>query len=82
LPFGADVVDASGRTVGVVAQDSRIFARGIEDKGSLFVKWGATASEQCHIDYVLPAQTRNAGAVYMSVEGHCVDGMPTGKGEP
>jgi outer membrane usher protein len=82
LPFGADVVDASGRTVGVVAQDSRIFARGIEDKGSLFVKWGATASEQCHIDYVLPAQTRNAGAVYMSVEGHCVDGAPTGKGEP
>ena len=82
LPFGADVVDAYGRTVGVVAQDSRIFARGLEDKGSLIVKWGAAASEQCHIDYVLPSQTRDAGAVYLSVEGHCAGVTPAGKGEP
>ncbi|MFM0179092.1 fimbrial biogenesis outer membrane usher protein [Paraburkholderia aspalathi] len=74
LPFGLDVVDGSGRTVGVVAQDSRIFARGLEDKGSLFVKWGSAAAEQCQIDYVLPKSTGKAGAAYASVEGHCVSG--------
>ncbi|EIF35488.1 P pilus assembly protein, porin PapC [Burkholderia sp. Ch1-1] len=72
LPFGADVVDGNGKTVGIVAQDSRIFARGLEDKGSLFVKWGASASGQCRIDYMLPPQTGKAGAAYTSVEGHCV----------
>ncbi|CAB3656563.1 Outer membrane usher protein HtrE [Paraburkholderia sediminicola] len=75
LPFGADVVDGSGHNVGVVAQDSRIFARGLEDKGSLFVKWGSSAAEQCRIDYVLPKSTGKAGAAYMSVEGHCVAGQ-------
>ncbi|MDI7066573.1 FimD/PapC C-terminal domain-containing protein, partial [Klebsiella pneumoniae] len=72
LPFGADVTDDAGHTVGVVAQDSRIFARGLQDQGALFVKWGAAASEQCRIDYVLPKQSGKAGAAYMSVEGHCV----------
>ncbi|ANB77419.1 fimbrial assembly protein [Paraburkholderia phytofirmans OLGA172] len=72
LPFGVDVVDGNGHTVGVVAQDSRIFARGLEDKGSLFVKWGAAASEQCQIDYVLPKSTGKAGAAYTSVQGHCL----------
>ncbi|WP_233837342.1 fimbria/pilus outer membrane usher protein [Paraburkholderia sp. ZP32-5] len=72
LPFGADVVDGNGHTVGVVAQDSRIFARGLEDTGSLFVKWGAAASEQCKIDYVLPKSTGKAGAAYLSVEEQCV----------
>ncbi|MFM0730243.1 fimbrial biogenesis outer membrane usher protein [Paraburkholderia sediminicola] len=74
LPFGADVVDGNGHNVGVVAQDSRIFARGLEDKGSLFVKWGEAASQECRIDYVLPKSTGKAGAAYLSVEGHCVGG--------
>jgi outer membrane usher protein len=74
LPFGVDVVDENGKTVGVVAQDSRIFARGLEDKGALFVKWGEAGSEQCRIDYVLPKQTGKTGAAYISVEGHCVGG--------
>jgi outer membrane usher protein len=77
LPFGVDVVDGTGRTVGVVAQDSRIFARGLEDKGSLFVKWGDTASEQCRIDYELPKHDDKVGAAYISIEGHCMGGVPS-----
>ncbi|AXL50635.1 fimbrial assembly protein [Paraburkholderia caffeinilytica] len=72
LPFGADVVDGNGKTVGVVAQDSRIFARGLADKGSLFVEWGSVPSEKCRIDYVLPKSTVQAAAAYTSVEGHCI----------
>lgn len=74
LPFGADVTDEAGHTVGVVAQDSRIFARGLENKGSLFVTWGEAASEQCRIDYVMPRKAANAADVYTSIEGHCLTG--------
>ncbi|MFC0399723.1 fimbria/pilus outer membrane usher protein [Paraburkholderia rhizosphaerae] len=72
LPFGAEVVDQNGRNVGVVAQDSRIFARGLDDKGSLTVKWGDRAAEQCRVDYVLPKPSGKADAAYLSVQGHCV----------
>jgi outer membrane usher protein len=71
LPFGADVVDGAGRVVGVVAQDSRIFARGLADKGSLFVNLGE-AARQCRIDYVLPEHEGKTGAAYTSVQGHCL----------
>ncbi|MFC0695587.1 fimbria/pilus outer membrane usher protein [Paraburkholderia humisilvae] len=72
LPFGAEVVDQSGRNVGVVAQDSRIFARGLEDQGSLTVKWGEGAAEQCRVDYVLPKPSGKTDAAYLSVQGHCM----------
>jgi outer membrane usher protein len=75
LPFGVDVVDGGGHTLGVVVQDGRIFARGLEDKGSLFVKWGSAASEQCKIDYVLPKPTTKAATAHLSAEGDCGGGM-------
>ncbi|WMD22943.1 fimbria/pilus outer membrane usher protein [Achromobacter seleniivolatilans] len=74
LPFGADVVDDKGLAVGVVAQDSQIFARGLERKGSLFVKWGPDAAEQCKIDYEVPEQAATSRAAYLSLEGHCMGG--------
>ncbi|MEJ8856441.1 fimbria/pilus outer membrane usher protein [Variovorax robiniae] len=74
LPFGADVVDGAGHTVGVVAQDSQIFARGIEDKGAVFVKWGDAAGEQCRVDYALPTASAKAAAGYASVQARCVPG--------
>lgn len=73
LPFGAEVSDGKGQVVGVVAQDSRIFARGVEDQGSLVVRWGEQASEQCIVSYALPARTTQKNALYASVETHCVD---------
>lgn len=72
LPFGADVFDGDGRAVGVVAQDSQIFARGLQDQGALFVKWGRDASEQCRIDYALPRASDQKQAAYLSVQGQCV----------
>ncbi|WGS54654.1 fimbrial biogenesis outer membrane usher protein [Paraburkholderia sp. D15] len=77
LPFGADVVDANGKTVGVVAQDSRIFARGLEDQGALFVKWGSAAAESCRIDYVMPKKAEKVSQAYTSIESHCVAGEMT-----
>ncbi len=72
LPFGAEVADGEGRVAGVVAQDSRIFARGIDEKGTLVVKWGDHAGEQCSVDYSLPAKSGKADAGYASIEAHCL----------
>ncbi|OZI77691.1 fimbria/pilus outer membrane usher protein [Bordetella genomosp. 12] len=79
LPFGADVVDEKGVSVGVVAQDSQIFARGLEPKGSLFVKWGQGSHKQCRIDYQLPQDKPQSRAAYLSLQLQCVavgDGSP------
>jgi outer membrane usher protein len=74
LPFGADVLDARGNNVGVVAQDSRIFARGIEDKGTLVVRFGKNDGDVCRIQYELPVRSEKPDAGYTSIEAHCVGG--------
>ncbi|SAL10195.1 fimbrial biogenesis outer membrane usher protein [Caballeronia telluris] len=71
LPFGASVEDVAGRSVGVVGQGSRIFARGLEDSGVLNVKWGEGAQEMCQISYTLPKQIEGTTG-YLSVESKCV----------
>nr|WP_132454370.1 fimbria/pilus outer membrane usher protein [Paraburkholderia sp. BL8N3] len=73
LPFGASVEDEQGRSIGVVGQDSRIFARGLEDSGVLSVKWGDGPTELCRIKYTLPAKSEKAMG-YLSVESQCVAG--------
>jgi outer membrane usher protein len=77
LPFAADVIDQNGRTVGTVAQDSRIFVRGVEDSGTLVVKWGEQG-RQCSIRYTLPVKAKKGDVVeaYDSVESHCVPNLP------
>ncbi|MDA5336831.1 fimbrial biogenesis outer membrane usher protein [Stenotrophomonas maltophilia] len=53
LPFGTDVMTADGDVVGVVGQGSRLWVRGIEEQGELFVRYGAAEHEQCRIAYDL-----------------------------
>ncbi|MGA7811338.1 fimbria/pilus outer membrane usher protein [Caballeronia sp.] len=78
LPFGASVEDEQGKTVGVVGQDSRIFARGLEEQGALTVKWGSGPVEQCRIAYTLPKKDPKAyNAGYLSLQSHCVPGSET-----
>jgi outer membrane usher protein len=73
LPFGAEVSDGRGHVVGVVAQDSRMFVRGVEDTGALVVTWGDAPSEQCSVAYSLPARSgAKADIGYASVESHCL----------
>lgn len=74
LPFGADVLDAKGQTVGVVGQASRLWLRGIEDAGELTVKWGDTLDQQCRIAYALPTTETKGQAA--SLQGQCVAMQP------
>lgn len=55
LPFGAEVFDAQGQSVGTVAQASRLIARRLHaNTGELVVKWGNTPLERCTVAYSLP----------------------------
>lgn len=55
LPFGAQVIDAEGQSVGLVAQGSLIYIRAKDPQGRLTIKWGDQAAQQCRLEYQLPA---------------------------
>lgn len=76
LPFGADVLDESGKVIGVVGQASKILARGLNDKGQLTVKWSDAAPTECRIDYELPAREKGRKAdSYQQIKATCVAGQ-------
>ena len=72
LPFGAVVRDETGKEVGVVAQASKVFARGLNERGALTVHWGADGSSVCRIAYALPvAEHRRRSPGIQTVESVC-----------
>ncbi|WP_241291701.1 fimbria/pilus outer membrane usher protein [Burkholderia stabilis] len=61
LPFGADVVDADGNSVGAVGQAGRIFARLAANDATLSVRWGTANDQQCAMRVTLPAVAERKG---------------------
>jgi outer membrane usher protein len=59
LPFGADVFDIQGNSVGAVGQMSQIYARVQQQQGSLTIKWGGEPNQQCFVSYLIPQQPKN-----------------------
>lgn len=57
LPFGADVFDANGEIVGVVGQGSRLWVRGLQEQGELYVNHGSRGVDRCRITYDLAMAT-------------------------
>lgn len=53
LPFGLDVRNEAGEVVGEVGQASRLWVRGVAEKGRLVVRWGEAAAQQCSVDFDL-----------------------------
>lgn len=64
LPFGLDVYDESGQVVGVVGQGSRLWVRGINDRGQLQVRPGGDVAQSCTIAYDLT--TAGSDQLYIS----------------
>lgn len=69
LPFGAEVLDEKGNSIGVVGQASRLYVRGVFEKGSLLVRWGNSPDQQCHLNYRLPP--RKDDKSLQSIEATC-----------
>nr|WP_237735659.1 fimbria/pilus outer membrane usher protein [Serratia fonticola] len=59
VPFGADIFDHKGNSVGSVGQGGQLYARVAEDKGQLTVKWGEGGEMQCTVSYMLMPQTKS-----------------------
>lgn len=60
VPFGAEVLDSAGNSIGAVGQFGQIFARVSLDKDTLTAKWGDKASQQCQVTYILPPQATSS----------------------
>ncbi|QOV69995.1 fimbria/pilus outer membrane usher protein [Citrobacter sp. BDA59-3] len=65
LPFGADVLDESNASVGIVNQAGAIYARVREDKGTLLVKWGNDIGSSCKVSYMLAPTTGDSQASHI-----------------
>ncbi|SNY80312.1 fimbria/pilus outer membrane usher protein [Enterobacter sp. CC120223-11] len=53
VPFGADVLDEQGRSVGSVGQGGQLYARVEQEQGALRIRWGKGSSGACQIRYHL-----------------------------
>lgn len=58
VPFGADVQDSAGNSVGSVGQAGQVYARVAEDQGELWVKWAEGTGGQCRLRYHLMPQAK------------------------
>ena len=61
LPFGADVFDEDGASVGVVGQGGKAFVRVGRTQGQLTVRWGPDAGAACQLHYDVGAQSSAVG---------------------
>jgi outer membrane usher protein len=61
LPFGSEVVDEKGASLGVVGQGGNILVRGVKQSGSLTARWHDDdgTAHSCSFNYQLPAQEKN-----------------------
>ncbi len=66
VPFGAQVIDAAGKAVGVVGQGGRALLRGTGESDHLRVKWGEGAGDLCVVDYKLRHDAAPGSAVRMA----------------
>lgn len=67
IPFGAEVTDTRGNSVGVVGQGGGVYVRVESQSDILHVQWGTSASEQCNIRYSLTdAQIKSESLIQMS----------------
>ncbi|MHA7848473.1 fimbria/pilus outer membrane usher protein [Serratia sp. D1N4] len=60
VPFGADIFDSKGNSVGSVGQGGQLFARVAESRGQLRVTWGEGSQMQCRVNYRLMPRAKNS----------------------
>ncbi|WP_241537800.1 fimbria/pilus outer membrane usher protein [Burkholderia pseudomallei] len=60
LPMGSELFDVEGKSLGGVGQGGMAFLRGLQGAGNVVAKWGAGASEQCTMPYLVPADQAQA----------------------
>jgi outer membrane usher protein len=60
LPFGAEVLDEHGQSIGVVGQAGRIMVRVPHDRGQVNVRWeDQDGIQTCSLPYALAPAAKN-----------------------
>lgn len=82
VPFGAQVLDEAGNSVGAVGQGGQIYARVAAQRGQLRVKWGNDGQMQCTVGYLLMPQPKDQRAQLQRFDGQCkAPEVPATQGE-
>lgn len=71
VPFGADVFDEQGNSVGVAGQASRLFIRDMQASGTLTVKWGEDAANACRIHVSVPPAAKGRRGDLETIHAAC-----------
>lgn len=61
MPFGSDVFDEDGNSIGIVGQGGKAFVRVARDQGVLTVKWGSNDDASCQLQYGVGNQPKTEG---------------------
>ncbi|MBW7981707.1 fimbria/pilus outer membrane usher protein [Enterobacillus tribolii] len=71
VPFGAVVTDTgnAANNGSIVGDGGQVYMSGMSSTGTLNVKWGTGASQQCQVTYSLPAQDKATGI--QMINGDC-----------
>jgi outer membrane usher protein len=72
-PFGAEVINETGESMGIVGQGGLILARGIKDGGTLVTRWQDDdgTDRTCSFPYELPAKTKTTTKSYEQISVTC-----------
>ncbi|MBP0597937.1 fimbrial biogenesis outer membrane usher protein [Herbaspirillum sp. LeCh32-8] len=71
IPFGAEVLDEKGSSLGIVGQGGVIFLRANEDSGRLTVRWGRERNAQCVLQYALGPRDPKAESTFDQITATC-----------
>lgn len=64
IPFGADVLDHEGNSIGVAGQASQLYIRNMQTSGVITVKWGDGEADECQVNVQIPpASSADHGAM-------------------
>ena len=72
VPFGADIFDEKGESVGVTGQASRLIVRDMPTSGVLRVKWGQAPGEQCQVNVSLVPQGKGPDTQTERYDASCL----------
>lgn len=69
IPFGAMVTDVGNpaNNGSIVGDGGRVYMSGMSATGTLLVKWGSSAAQQCRATYSLP-ESKESGIQMATVE--------------
>lgn len=72
VPFGATVSDPAQKSAQgfIVGDGGQVYLTGLADSGTLIVKWGSDAEQQCQLNYKLPTGAPENGIIMSTGQCH------------